>query len=486
MKAGAAALLSLLLVSLAAAGPVAQERASREEADEVQQLDQLRKAAGEKGVSVVKTQQAHFINVNGKLEGHTAKQETVKDASSDATLASAKQATEIHQEGPGSKPHGVTRTQVDVPSLGIHESRVEDAQIPYRQMMAEKKNLNLGYPWIGEEPERPEYTPADLAEYIMRTGDEEGVAMAVEELLRQGAMGREEAILYLQDVKAELNYLRSQQEKLRRIQELREAISMKKNDDAIYKQAQQRLSRLRESAGKGDVPVEKGTSVAKATTTTQKGTMAVVSTKASTTVAPSQQSPQKPSGQPSPKSSAEKRIRMPLRLAPGDIERLTEDRMPPPSQQEAEVIAMLQKLKGATSPYDKYTLEEVIYWLAKDMLAHSILRGDQSAEEALARFATFVESEVAQNKISSEVQKKVLDIMLAALVDILRETSSNQYSVAENQISQVPFALHGSRVLIKPPAPELRNTAIRPIQETKKSEQTKEHASGATSAAQKS
>ncbi|KAL1418821.1 hypothetical protein MTO96_005524 [Rhipicephalus appendiculatus] len=62
--------------------------------------------------------------------------------------------------------------------------------------------------------------------------------MAVEELLRQGMMTREEAIVYLQDVKAEMNYIRAQQEKLRKIQELREAISMKKKDEF---KAQRRL-----------------------------------------------------------------------------------------------------------------------------------------------------------------------------------------------------------------------------------------------------
>ncbi|XP_064471356.1 uncharacterized protein LOC135385773 isoform X2 [Ornithodoros turicata] len=474
MRARAGALLSLLFVCTVTAVPVLQKR-------------------GGKGVSVLKTQQSHFVNVNGRMEGQRTKQETVKDASSDATLASMKEATEVHQEGPGEKPHGITRTQMDIPSLGIHDTRVEDSSVPYRQMMVEKKNPNPGYPWIGEETERPEYTPADLAEYIIRTGDEEGVAMAVEELLRQGSMAREEAIVYLQDVKAELNYLRAQQEKLHRIQELREAINMKKKDEAIYKQAQQRMNKMRVPTAKEDIHVEKALPLPKAPATKQKQATTqvskmtpAVSTKPSTTVAPPQQTSQRASEESVARSPSEKRLQMPLKLTPVDIERFTEDRVPPQSQQEAEVVAMLQKLKGASSQYDEYTLEEVIYWLAKDMLAHSIIKGDQSAEEALARFATFVESQVAQNKISGEVEKKVLDIMLAALVDILRELSSNQYNAAGSRIPQGPFLPTAERVLPKTSAYEIRNSAIRPLQEIKKSDPAEKHLAGTTSTAQKS
>ncbi|XP_023213690.1 secretogranin-3-like [Centruroides sculpturatus] len=45
------------------------------------------------------------------------------------------------------------------------------------------------------------FSPADLADYIARTGDEESVALAVEELLREGIFTRAQAISYLQEVK---------------------------------------------------------------------------------------------------------------------------------------------------------------------------------------------------------------------------------------------------------------------------------------------
>ncbi|GIY24086.1 uncharacterized protein CEXT_295781 [Caerostris extrusa] len=58
-----------------------------------------------------------------------------------------------------------------------------------------------------------QYSPQDLAAYVFNTGDEEGVAVAVEELVREGLMGRTDAINYLQDVKQILMYLRDQYEK---------------------------------------------------------------------------------------------------------------------------------------------------------------------------------------------------------------------------------------------------------------------------------
>ncbi|KAL3231229.1 hypothetical protein MRX96_023292 [Rhipicephalus microplus] len=173
------------------------------------------------------------VAIHSLPTGHKA----VKDARTGETLASVKVSSQLEQHGPGEQLHSVSRTQLDVPALGIHETKVEDSgnanNNAQRQLLpgaAEKKNY-VPYTWNVQEPDRNDYTPTDLAEYILRTGDEEGVAMAVEELLRQGMMTREEAIVYLQDVKTEMSYIRAQQEKLRKIQELREAISMKKKDE---------------------------------------------------------------------------------------------------------------------------------------------------------------------------------------------------------------------------------------------------------------
>lgn len=485
MKPGRATLVVLVpvLVCVAVQALPTGHKTGEHVRDEVEQLDQLRKVAGSKGAKVVEKESSHFVSVDGKVRASSTKEKTVKDAQTDSTLASVKQSSQLEQVRPGERPHSVSRTQVDVPALGIHETKVEDSnqqqqsQQQQQQRLpgpAEKKNYGL-YPWNAEEQDRSDYTPTDLAEYILRTGDEEGVAIAVEELLRQGMMSREEAIVYLQDVKAEMNYIRAQQEKLRKIQELREAISMKKKDEL---KAQHRLG---EGFGLREHPPKAPTKAP------QKAPQAGLAEKSSSTkaaaskeVAPQSSAPAAKENKAVPPaahatdaakkskaarvdssgSEAQKREAAANNKL-GVLERLGEE------QRQQEADGLLRRLRGP-SPYDEYTLEEIIYWLAKDMFAHSIVKGDQSAEEALARFANFVETEVSQNKLSGEVEKKVLDIMLAALVDILREFPGPQYSGSNQLPPQRLFPEATEHQAAKLANARLRNAAIRLREEKKK------------------
>lgn len=51
------------------------------------------------------------------------------------------------------------------------------------------------------------YSAYDMAQYIFWTGDEEGVAKAVEELIDEGLMSRENAIEFLNDIRLGIDYL---------------------------------------------------------------------------------------------------------------------------------------------------------------------------------------------------------------------------------------------------------------------------------------
>ncbi|XP_072144487.1 uncharacterized protein [Dermacentor andersoni] len=495
--------------------------------DEVEQLDQLRKATGAKATKLVEVESSRIVNVDGQVQASSNKEKAVKDAQTGATLASVKEASQLEQRGPGERPHSVSRTQLDVPALGIHETKVEDSnnnnnnlqrQLQQQQQLlpgpglAEKKNY-VPYSWNAEESDRTDYTPTDLAEYILRTGDEEGVAIAVEELLRQGMMTREEAIVYLQDVKAEMNYIRAQQEKLRKIQELREAINMKKKDEfkaqrrpaealgtremehspkvqVASKSSQKAAQAPNDKAAAAEKPKSPAAKPAASKEVTPQGSSKAggsskaagsssLSTPAKTTGEDKNKASQHQASASSSGTEARKRggerMMLPGGLAPNklsvlELERLAEEQRVRSAQQQAEedVLGALKKLRGS-SLYDEYTLEEIIYWLAKDMFAHSIVKGDQSAEEALARFANFVETEVSQNKLSGEVEKKVLDIMLAALVDMLREFPSSQYSgPVSNQLPQRLFPEATEHQAAKLANARVRNAAIRLREEKKK------------------
>lgn len=82
---------------------------------------------------------------------------------------------------------------------------------------------------------------------------------------------------------------------------------------------------------------------------------------------------------------------------------------------------MSGRLRLADFLYAEYSLEEVIYHLAKVMFAQALTQGSQSAQEALQKFIGFLEEESNQGRISPALQKKVIDVLLAALSDTLLE-----------------------------------------------------------------
>lgn len=53
------------------------------------------------------------------------------------------------------------------------------------------------------------YSAYDMSQYIFWTGDEEGVAKAVQELIDEGLMSRENAIEFLNDIRLGIDYLQN-------------------------------------------------------------------------------------------------------------------------------------------------------------------------------------------------------------------------------------------------------------------------------------
>ncbi|CAG2065668.1 unnamed protein product [Timema podura] len=82
---------------------------------------------------------------------------------------------------------------------------------------------------------------------------------------------------------------------------------------------------------------------------------------------------------------------------------------------------LLERLRVADFLYTEYSLEEVIYQLAKVMFSQSLNRGSGEAQEALQKFTSFLESEAEQGHISRSLEKKVLDVLIASLTDTLTE-----------------------------------------------------------------
>ncbi|XP_030027563.1 uncharacterized protein LOC115445427 isoform X2 [Manduca sexta] len=86
---------------------------------------------------------------------------------------------------------------------------------------------------------------------------------------------------------------------------------------------------------------------------------------------------------------------------------------------EEEYEEMMDKLKAADTLYTEYTLEEIIYQLAKMMFSQSLSRDPASARAATQRFMAFLELEAERGQLSRTIEKKVLDVMIAALTDTI-------------------------------------------------------------------
>lgn len=69
---------------------------------------------------------------------------------------------------------------------------------------------------------------------------------------------------------------------------------------------------------------------------------------------------------------------------------------------------LLERLRVADFLYTEYSLEEVIYQLAKVMFTQSLTRGNAEAQQALQKFTRFLELEAEQGHISRALEKKVL------------------------------------------------------------------------------
>lgn len=77
---------------------------------------------------------------------------------------------------------------------------------------------------------------------------------------------------------------------------------------------------------------------------------------------------------------------------------------------------LLERLRIADFLYTEYSLEEVIYQLAKLMFSQSLTHGSAEAQQALQKFTNFLEAEASQGHISRALEKKVLGKIIHVFV----------------------------------------------------------------------
>ncbi|XP_058811423.1 uncharacterized protein LOC131676345 isoform X2 [Topomyia yanbarensis] len=222
-----------------------------------------------------------------------------------------------------------------------------------------------------------QYSAFDMAQYVFWTGDEAGVARGVEELIQKGLMTRENAIKFLRDIRLGIDYL----------QNTYSSRSLKTDHQSNSEQDHYSSTAM--------------TTVTEPPTTVITHTEAVVANDLIETQA---------TLSPEILKVIE---RLPSLLKINDLTDQTES-----TQDYDDVVG---RLRLADFLYAEYSLEEVIYQLAKVMFTQSLTRGSEPAQHALEKLTAFLESEGTHGRISPVLQKKILDVLLAALADTLAD-----------------------------------------------------------------
>lgn len=247
-----------------------------------------------------------------------------------------------------------------------------------------------------------QYSPLDMAEYVFWTGDERGVTTAIEDFLQEGMMSKEEAIAFLQEIKFNIDYLRAHYSQ--NLKAAEESAQQEKLRNMLIEQANAKEYQYRNPALQS-FPFANNPDIIRS--------IASKSWELSNNLSPLPSLPVITDLRPEPVKRTYDPMLQTNIIGTSDYDRdgqiITEE----------EYEEMMDKLKAADTLYTEYTLEEIIYQLAKMMFSQSLSRDPASARAATQRFMAFLELEAERGQLSRTIEKKVLDVMIAALTDTI-------------------------------------------------------------------
>lgn len=239
-----------------------------------------------------------------------------------------------------------------------------------------------------------QYSSFDMAQYVFWTGDEAGVARAVEEFIEQGLMTRENAIKFLRDIRLGIEYLQSSYANRVFPDQLR--------DNFIKKHSH--------NTNPMPTPTPATTTTTTTTTTTKKPFLTTTSERTRSGGI------SRDGHQMALNQHLDRTIEsIPSVMRFQDVNNVHHER------EHSEHDEAAGRAKIAKFLYTEFSLEEVIYQLGKVMFSESLAHGSDHAQQELQRLTDFLEEQGKQGMISPELQKKVLDVLLQALSDTLVE-----------------------------------------------------------------
>ncbi|XP_067616924.1 uncharacterized protein [Eurosta solidaginis] len=219
-------------------------------------------------------------------------------------------------------------------------------------------------------------SPFDMAQYIFWTGDEAGVARAVEELIDRGMMSRENALEFLREVRLGIEYLQQSY------------------TNRIFPEAG-----LNNNIDKKNVDFQQKKAVTPQTLPITNESHLLPYNRLERLLHTGNQNPIKAAQ----KKSVWHKLQA---LSNDDLNDYDE------TGERAKISQFL---------YNEYTLEDILYKLAKIMFTQSLSHGSDEAQLELKKLTDFLEREGNSGVIPIDLQKKVLHILYHALSDTLAE-----------------------------------------------------------------
>ncbi|XP_056632675.1 uncharacterized protein LOC130442531 isoform X2 [Diorhabda sublineata] len=386
----------------------------------VKELESLKQSFGKLGktLDLIKSQSSELTNLNGEKQLHSETKEEIQQDGQ--TVAKVSQNVETLYEK--NKPRTKIKTQLDVPVQGVHKTILQSLpeDDPKKvEMRRSSSNLNLLTDVDkGDTNAGIRYSPLDVAKYIFWTGDEKGVTSSIEEFLREDIMTGEEALTFLQEVKYNLDKLKN-------------------------RYIQMGLSSLQNSKITDDQPLQLG-----------------LNTKLTVYDKPELRS-----------DFNIKQLRKEIDNSQ-TVSRSNIDSSQSAKTTEEDYDELLERLRVADFLYTEYSLEDVIYQLAKVMFTQSLTRGSAEAQQALQKFTNFLEAEAEQGHITRALEKKVLDILIASLSDTLNEHPELLID-ARNSMGPSATPDQGHNFIRKVLKSNLENTSLLDLYEYKENAKNK-------------
>ncbi|KRK03599.1 mucin-5AC isoform X2 [Drosophila yakuba] len=230
-----------------------------------------------------------------------------------------------------------------------------------------------------------QYSSFDMAQYIFWTGDETAVVKAVEELVEGKVITRESALKFLQDIRLGIEFL--QRSYANRIfpEEVRQN-QLKRHSPAITTPPASTTT----------------TTTTSTTTTTEKPFPEVHESGLESGIE------RGAAGVLPAKNFDSFTFWNKLKVLDSEAQQDLNDY----DEGRAKIVEYL---------YNEYSLEEILYKLAKVMFAQSLSHGSDEAQMELQKLTEFLEREGNMGVIPVDLQKKVLRVLLSALSDTLTE-----------------------------------------------------------------